>query len=79
MLLKYGHLNTAAKEAIMKRNEGNLDRIVRVGGGAALVAWAALGGPVWAWIGLMPIATGLIGFCPAYTLIGINTCPMKKG
>lgn len=78
MLVKCEHLNGAAKEAIMKRNEGNLDRIVRVGGGAALVAWAALGGPVWAWIGLMPIATGLIGFCPAYTLIGINTCPMKK-
>jgi hypothetical protein len=32
---------------------------------------------VWGWIGVVPIATGLIGWCPAYTLLGINTCPMK--
>jgi len=43
-----------------------------------LVAWALMGGPVWAWIGAVPLATGLVGFCPVYPLLGMNTCPMKK-
>jgi hypothetical protein len=47
--------------------------------GLALLAWAVMGGPVWAWIGVLPLITGLMGWCPAYTLIGLNTCPMKKG
>ena len=46
--------------------------------GLALVAWAIMGGPVWAWIGVVPLATGFMGWCPAYTLLGANTCPMKK-
>lgn len=63
----------------MKVNEGGLDRILRVLAGLALIAWAALfGGPVWAWIGLVPLATGAIGMCPLYTLLGINTCPVKN-
>lgn len=63
----------------MNRNEGNLDRALRVAGGLGLVVWAAaFNGPVWAWIGLMPMATGALGVCPAYTLLGINTCPTKK-
>jgi len=33
---------------------------------------------VWAWIGVVPLATGFMGWCPAYTLLGIKTCPMKK-
>jgi len=44
-----------------------------------LIALAATGTVgVWGWIGLVPLATGLIGWCPAYTLLGINTCPMKS-
>ena len=39
---------------------------------------ALTGGPVWAWIGVVPLATGLMGWCPAYPLLGMNTCPMKK-
>lgn len=63
----------------MKANEGSLDRIIRVIAGLALIAWAALfGGPVWAWIGLVPLATGAVGMCPLYSLLGINTCPVKK-
>jgi len=65
-------------EAIMKTNVGGIDKILRIGAGVALVAWAALGGPVWAWIGVVPLATGLTGFCPLYPLLGMNTCPMKK-
>lgn len=62
----------------MKTNVGGIDKVLRIGAGVALVAWAALGGPVWAWIGVVPLATGLSGFCPVYPLLGMNTCPMKK-
>ena len=62
----------------MKLNVGGIDRILRVAAGLGLVAWAAMGGPVWAWIGVVPLATGSIGFCPLYPLLGMNTCPMKK-
>lgn len=62
----------------MKTNVGNPDRILRVIAGIALLAWAILGGPVWAWIGIVPLATSLLGFCPLYTLLGINTCGLKK-
>ena len=63
----------------MKTNEGSIDRTLRVIVGLSLIAWAAaFNGPIWAWIGLMPLATGALGMCPLYTLLGINTCPMKK-
>jgi hypothetical protein len=63
----------------MKLNVGGIDRILRILVGLGLVAWAALlGGPVWAWIGIVPLATGAIGFCPVYPILGMNTCPMKK-
>lgn len=62
----------------MKLNVGGIDRILRIVVGLALVAWALLGGPVWAWIGVVPLATGAIGFCPLYPILGMNTCPMKK-
>jgi hypothetical protein len=39
---------------------------------------AFFNGPVWAWIGVLPLATGLFKFCPTYSLPGINTCGMKK-
>ncbi len=62
----------------MKLNVGGIDRIIRILVGLALVGWAAMGGPVWAWIGVIPLATGAVGFCPFYPLLGLNTCPMKK-
>lgn len=62
----------------MKVNEGSLDRAIRVVAGLALIAWALFGGPVWAWIGLVLLATGAIGMCPLYSILGINTCPVKK-
>ena len=61
----------------MKLNVGRIDRLARLGVGLGLVAWAALGGPVWAWIGLVPLATGAVGFCPAYTLLGLSSCATK--
>lgn len=63
----------------MKHNAGSLDRILRIVAGLVLIALAATGTVgVWGWIGVVPLATGLFGFCPAYTLLGINTCPMNK-
>lgn len=62
----------------MKANVGGIDKIVRILAGIALIAWALMGGPVWAWIGVVPVATGLLGWCPAYTLLGMNTCPLSK-
>jgi len=63
----------------MKSNVGGIDKILRIVVGLGLVAWALVGGgPVWAWIGVVPLATGLLNWCPAYTLLGMNTCPTKK-
>ena len=62
----------------MKTNVGGADKILRIVAGIALLAWAVFGGPVWAWIGIVPLATGLLGWCPAYTMLGMNTCPLKN-
>lgn len=63
----------------MTANIGTLDRILRVIVGLALLAWAlgflpGYGTSAWGWIGLVPLITGLAGYCPAYSLIGMNTC-----
>jgi hypothetical protein len=59
----------------MQKNVGSLDRALRIVVGIALIALAATGtvGP-WGWIGAVPLATALIGWCPAYSLLGIKTC-----
>jgi hypothetical protein len=62
----------------MKLNVGGIDRILRIVVGLALVGWAAMGGPVWAWIGVVPLATGAIGWCPPYAMFGFSTCAVKK-
>jgi hypothetical protein len=63
----------------MKINEGTIDRALRVLVGLALIAIVFVGPKTpWGWVGVVPLLTGLIGFCPAYTLIGLNTCPAKK-
>ena len=62
----------------MKTNVGGADKILRIVAGIALLAWAVFGGPVWAWIGIVRLATGLLGWCPAYTMLGMNTCPLSK-
>lgn len=62
----------------MKVNVGGVDRIVRIAAGLALIAWVLFAnGPAWAWIGVAPLATGLLNFCPAYSIFGINTCKTK--
>ena len=63
----------------MKLNVGGIDRILRIIVGLALIG-ATLAGMigVWGWIGVVPLLTGIFKFCPAYTLLGMNTCPMEK-
>ena len=62
----------------MKTNAGTLDRALRVILGLVLIGLAATGTVgAWGWIGIVPLATGALGWCPAYTMLGINTCPMK--
>ncbi len=63
----------------MKRNVGTIDRIIRIVLGIALIA-GTLTGYIgwWGWIGVVPLATGLMSSCLLYSLLGINTCPVGK-
>ena len=63
----------------MSRNEGNIDRALRIIAGLALLALGFVGTQTpWGWIGIVPLVTGLVGFCPLYRLLGINTCALKS-
>ncbi len=63
----------------LAKNVGSADKIIRLAGGALLIVLALMGqiGP-WGWIGIVPIATALMNWCPAYTLLGIKTCPAPQ-
>ncbi len=64
----------------MERNVGEVDRIVRIVVGVVLLAWAiAFDGPSWTWIGVLPLATGLLRWCPGYTIFGSSTCAKSGG
>lgn len=59
----------------MKTNEGSVDRGLRVTAGLVLLALVASGHVgAWGWIGVVPLLTGLLGWCPLYTVLGISTC-----
>ena len=59
----------------MKANVGTIDRALRVIVGLVLIGLTLNGNiGVWGWIGIVPLATGIFRFCPAYTLIGASTC-----
>jgi uncharacterized membrane protein len=67
----------------MKSNTGNIDRAIRAILGLVLIALAATGTiGVWGWIGIVIgivlLLTAVFGFCPAYAIFGMNTCPTKK-
>ncbi len=62
----------------MKSNVGGIDRILRIAVGLALIALAATGTVGWwGWLGIVPLATGAIGWCPPYAILGFNTCSRK--
>ena len=63
----------------MTKNEGTIDRVLRVVVGAGVLSLVFVGPQTaWGWIGIVPIVTGIVGYCPAYSLLGISTCPMKQ-
>ncbi len=63
----------------MNANVGSIDRALRVAAGATLVA-LTLAGVIgaWGWLGLLPLLTGAFGYCPAYRLLGLSTCPLAQ-
>ena len=63
----------------MKSNVGGIDRILRIVVGLVLIGLTLTGTiGVWGWLGVVPLATGAIGWCPPYALFGWNTCAIKK-
>jgi len=63
----------------MTRNEGTIDRVLRVIIGLALLSLVLIGPKtLWGLIGLVPLITGLVGYCPLYKLFGLSTCPLDK-
>lgn len=65
-------------EKILPRNEGATDRILRVGLGVVLLSLVFVGPQtLWGLVGIVPLATGILGSCPVYTLLGVSTCPLK--
>ncbi|WP_119155525.1 YgaP family membrane protein [Caldimonas tepidiphila] len=63
----------------MKSNVGGIDRLLRIVAGLVLLA-LTLSGTIglWGWIGLVPLLTGALGFCPLYSLLGLGTCPLRR-
>jgi len=65
----------------MQKNVGSIDRILRIVVGIVLIALVFvmpdLANP-WGWIGVVPLGTALIGWCPAYMIFGIKTCSVPK-
>lgn len=63
----------------MTRNVGSIDRTLRILVGLALVSLVFIGPQtLWGLVGLVPLMTGLVGTCPAYSLLGIDTCPRTE-
>ena len=61
---------------MFKQNVGSIDRVLRIVVGLVLIALVFVGPKTpWGWIGLIPLVTGLARTCPAYSLLGVSTCP----
>ena len=64
---------------MLRANEGKVDRLIRVLAGLALIALVFVGPKTaWGWLGLIPLLTGLVGFCPLYRMLGIDTCSVRR-
>ena len=64
----------------MNKNVGGIDRVIRIAAGLILIVLAATGQiGAWGWLGVIVLGTGLFSFCGVYKLLGISTCPVKKG
>ena len=61
------------------KNVGGIDKTLRIIIGLVLIALVFVGPQTaWGWVGLVPLVTGLFGFCPLYKILGLNTCPIKS-
>lgn len=68
-----------SKGVIMKKNVGGIDKVLRILVGVVLLLLTFTGTiGLWGWIGVVPLVTGLMGYCPLYPLLGLNTCPLKN-
>lgn len=68
---------------MFKKNQASIERILRTLLGVALLVWffmapADAGYKPWLLVGIIPLVTGLIGWCPLYAIFGFSTCPVKK-
>lgn len=62
----------------MTANVGTIDRVLRIVVGLGLLSLVFVGPQTpWGWVGLVPLLTALVGYCPAYSLIGLSTCPLS--
>lgn len=82
-LSRAAHIKSAEETAIRRgnpmQNVGTVDRILRLVVGAGLVALVFFGPKTpWGWVGVIPLLTAILGYCPAYSLFGIRTCPLQK-
>lgn len=60
---------------MIKKNIGNIERVIRVLVGLALLSLIFIGPQTeWGWVGLVPLLTGIVGWCPPYAMLGISTC-----
>ena len=67
------------EENSMKKNVGSAERVIRVVLGLVVLSLAFIGPKsTWAYLGIIPLATGLIGWCPPYALFGFSTCKTTK-
>lgn len=76
-----GHPETT-RETSMTTNVGSIDRILRIIVGAGLIAWAlgylpGIAPSQWGWIGVVPLLTAALGYCPAYSIFGMSTCSRR--
>ena len=63
----------------MKKNVGNADKVVRIVVGLGLIAGVFVGPKtMWGLLGLVPLTTALLNFCPLYTILGVQTCPIES-
>jgi len=61
------------------KNEGTIDRVIRIIAGIALLSLVFIGPKsLWGLVGLVPLLTGLVGFCPLYKILGLSTCPIEN-
>lgn len=62
----------------MKMNEGKVDRAVRIVLGLAIIGAGVAFGSWWGAVGLIGVGTGVVGYCPLYSVFGFNTCPISQ-